>query len=92
MLYMYNMYNMTDKKFELAGTVTLGPKGQVVIPSDVREKMAIEPGDKLLAIYISSKKSIAFVTHEQAQKMVDKLGGSLIDLKNELSQESTEEA
>lgn len=30
------------------GSVTVGERGQVVIPSDVRKDMAIEPGDRLL--------------------------------------------
>ncbi len=37
---------MKDKK--LYGTATVGTKGQVVIPSDARESMSINAGDKLL--------------------------------------------
>ena len=33
---------MSIKKIQLAGTATVGPKGQVVIPAEVREKMAIK--------------------------------------------------
>lgn len=36
------------KKHEFYGTATLGTKGQVVIPSEARTAMNIEPGDKLL--------------------------------------------
>lgn len=36
-----------DKMF--AGSVTLGERGQVVIPADARELMGLEAGDKLLA-------------------------------------------
>ena len=31
------------------GAVTVGERGQVVIPAQARESMAVEPGDKLLA-------------------------------------------
>ncbi|MGD9496262.1 MAG: AbrB/MazE/SpoVT family DNA-binding domain-containing protein [Armatimonadota bacterium] len=31
------------------GSVTVGERGQVVIPARAREKMALVPGDKLLA-------------------------------------------
>jgi len=31
------------------GSVTVGERGQVVIPAHAREQMAIAPGDKLLA-------------------------------------------
>lgn len=64
----------------LAGTATVGPKGQVVIPADVREKMNIKPGDKLIALYIDSKKAVGFITEESAQNMVNKLGERLTEL------------
>jgi len=31
------------------GSVTVGERGQVVIPAQAREQMALAPGDKLLA-------------------------------------------
>ena len=31
------------------GSVTVGERGQVVIPAEARERCAIEPGDKLLS-------------------------------------------
>lgn len=83
MLYKYKMYNMeTPKKYiQLAGTVTVGPKGQVVIPSEVREKMQIKPGDKLVALYIPSKQSVGFVPEAQVQRLIDKMGANIVDLK-----------
>lgn len=74
-----------DKKhIELAGTVTLGPKGQVVIPVDVREKMNIKPGDKLIALYVPEKKAIGFVTEIAMQSLVDKMGKNLESLRGSL--------
>lgn len=72
------------KNIHLAGTVTVGPKGQVVIPSEVREDMGIEPGDKLIALYIDDKKSVMFVTEEQVQKHIQKMGEQFMYFKRSL--------
>lgn len=78
------MYNMEHKKFcELAGTVTVGPKGQVVIPADVREKMGVKPGDKLVALYIIEKNSVSFVTEERMQSLIDKMGEQVSELRTQ---------
>lgn len=63
-----------NHKIHLAGTVTVGPKGQVVIPAEVRESMGIGPGEKLVAFFMPDRKSITFITEETAQDMVNKLG------------------
>jgi AbrB family looped-hinge helix DNA binding protein len=76
------MYYMSIKKIQLAGTATVGPKGQVVIPAEVREKMAIKPGDKLIVLYIEEKKYVGFVTEDQAQAIVNKLGENLATLQD----------
>ena len=69
---------------KLAGTVTVGPKGQVVIPSDVRESMSIDPGDKLVALYFSDRKSVVFITEQQAQEYVDQMGEQFVRFKETL--------
>lgn len=74
---------------QLAGTVTVGPKGQVVIPSEVRDQMAILPGDKLIALYVENKQSIAFVTEKQAQEFIDKMGEQFTYFKQKLNKKDT---
>lgn len=76
------------KNIHLAGTVTVGPKGQVVIPSDVREHMGIAPGDKLVALYFDEKKSVAFITEEQAQEYVVKMGERCTYFKEKLERKN----
>lgn len=72
------------KSIQLAGTVTVGPKGQIVIPADVREGMRIAPGDKLVALYVEEKQSICFITEDQAQKFIDKMGEQFITLQGQI--------
>jgi AbrB family looped-hinge helix DNA binding protein len=76
------------KHIHLVGTVTVGPKGQVVIPVEAREGMAIEPGDKLLALYFDEKRSIAFVTERQAQKYIIQMGEHCTQLKETLERDN----
>lgn len=73
-----------EKSFRLVGAATVGPKGQVVIPVEVRESMGIVPGDKLIAIHVCQKNAIAFITEDQAQKLVDKMGAQVAGLKDAL--------
>lgn len=65
------------KHLSLVGTATLGPKGQVVIPAETREKMGIAPGDKLVVLYVEDKQSVGFITEKQAQAMIDRMGAHL---------------
>ena len=41
---------MGDMKGKFAGTVTVGTKGQIVIPKEARELMGIQPGDTLILL------------------------------------------
>ena len=72
------------KHIQLMGTVFVGPKGQVVIPVEVREGMGITLGDKLIALYFDEKKSVAFITEGQAQEYVEKMGDQFTAMKQTL--------
>ncbi len=76
---------MHKKHIDLVGTVTLGPKGQVVIPAEVREKMGVAPGDKLVALYLPEKKSIGFVSEKDMQALIEKMGSHLSSLREKLN-------
>lgn len=74
------------KHIHLAGTVTVGPKGQVVVPAEVRDAMGIEPGDKLVALYLDEKKSVAFITERQAQQYVIEMGEQFTEFKETIKE------
>ena len=49
-----------------AGAVTVGERGQVVIPAKAREKCAIQAGDKLLAFVHPGGEGVMLVKVEAA--------------------------
>lgn len=69
----------------LVGTVTVGPKGQVVIPVEAREKMSAKPGDKLIVLFLDDHKTVSFVTETEMQTMINKMGSHLTQMNRELS-------
>jgi len=76
------------KSIQLVGTVTVGPKGQVVIPSEVRDQMGISSGDKLVALYFAEKKSVVFITEQQAQEHVTEMGQRYTQFKQTLGEKA----
>jgi len=52
-----------------AGSVTLGERGQVVIPADARELMGLQAGDKLLAFCHPSKQMVCLCKVTMIERM-----------------------
>jgi AbrB family looped-hinge helix DNA binding protein len=44
------LVNVMFPKPEFQGSTTVGERGQIVLPAEVRKKHGIKPGDKLLVI------------------------------------------
>ena len=42
--------NQTQNENKFMGSVKVGPKGQIVIPKDVRDMFGIKPGDTLVLL------------------------------------------
>ena len=59
-----------DRK--LYGTATVGTKGQIVIPSDAREELNIQPGDRLYVVCGMDGSGIVLIKEEKLAEMVDK--------------------
>ena len=54
------------------GMVTVGTKGQIVIPKRARDLFGIEPGDALLLVG-DEKQGLAIITNEQVSKMIQNI-------------------
>jgi AbrB family looped-hinge helix DNA binding protein len=80
MIYMTKMINMTEiaKGKFLYGTVTVGERGQIVLPIEARKHFNIKPGDKLL-VAGDIKKGLAIqkasVWKDVALKILGVMGG-----------------
>jgi len=53
-------------------TVKIGPKGQIVIPKEVRDMFGIEPGDSLV-LMADAKRGIAMQTGSFMQNVADQI-------------------
>lgn len=51
------------------GAVTVGERGQVVIPAVAREQMDLEPGDKLLAFAHPTKQMVCLCKLTMIERM-----------------------
>lgn len=54
----------------LYGSVTVGAKGQYVIPVEARKKLGIEPGDQLLIFGSKSNEVLAVIKADQVSKLI----------------------
>ena len=61
------------KNAKIYGTVKVGEKGQVVIPSDARKEFSIEPGNLLLVVSGPEKKGIVLVKTDAVKEFVSKM-------------------
>ena len=57
---------MNEKERYFMASVTLGPKGQIVIPKEVREMFGIGPGDTV-ALLADKKRGMAMQTPDSLQ-------------------------
>lgn len=71
---------MKDKKNDryFMASVKLGPKGQIVIPKEVREMFGVEPGDTIVLL-ADRKKGVALQTVDKLNPMLRSTFNSLMD-------------
>jgi len=63
------------KEFDshLYDVVTVGERGQVVVPSRARKELDIKPGDKLIAIKGHHGSTLVLVNMKEASQTFDKM-------------------
>lgn len=63
------------------GTTTIGEKGQVVIPAEVRRALKLKKGDKLLVFGMGGN-MVTFTKAQQLEKFADALSKKLEGLRS----------
>jgi AbrB family looped-hinge helix DNA binding protein len=70
-------------EIEFEGSVTVGERGQVVIPAHVRELRGIQAGDKLLVFCHPNGCGIVLIKFEDLQRINEVLGPILRSAEDE---------
>ena len=65
---------MSTENKKYAGAVTVGTKGQIVIPKEARAMFGIEPGDTLILL-ADETRGIAIPPKEAFQECLEKMLG-----------------
>lgn len=65
------------------GIATIGPKGQIVIPVDARQRLGVKPGDKIVIVGPSHKPQFVGLCSEQVfQTVLQKIDKNLDHVKD----------
>ncbi len=63
------------------GTATIGKRGQIVIPAEIRKKLKIKSGEKFV-IFLTPSEMIVFIPSNQFGKIISELNKKLAKLKH----------
>ncbi len=75
-------FSMDDHFF---GSVTVGERGQVVIPADARKRFQIEPGDKLLMMSTPDQKSLMLCRIDVMREIMNAFQENLSRIEQDLA-------
>lgn len=68
-------------KKRLYGTATVGTKGQVVIPSEAREELGLQPGDRLYVMNAAHGGGVVLLKEEMLEAFVDQIAVQVEDFR-----------
>jgi AbrB family looped-hinge helix DNA binding protein len=74
------------------GAVTVGERGQVVIPAEGRKKMGLEAGDKVLVFYYPYVNGVMIAKVDQMHKLHQLLTEMMLDVDSMPTAEDAEGA
>lgn len=58
-------------KGRICGTTTVGARGQVVIPADVRKSLNIKSGDRLIVLARTDRKAVGLIPAEDFSRFLN---------------------
>lgn len=68
------------------GVATVGPKGQIVIPIEARQRLGVKPGDKIVVVGPAQKPQFVGLCSEEAfNNILQKIDTNLSDIKTALN-------
>ena len=70
--------------------VTLGERGQLVIPAAIRDRMSLQPGDKLM-VYTKHSEVICIVPASSMRHLVEVLNAQLAEIEDDSETEPKQE-
>lgn len=68
------------------GSVTVGERGQIVIPAEARQEFGISPGDKLLVMKHPIHKGLMVFKLEHVREFIDEFAASVAKLQSQAPQ------
>lgn len=72
------------------GSVTVGERGQVVIPAEARKRFQIEPGDKLLIMGDPGKRGLMLCRLDTMREFMSLFQENLARVEREMGEEATD--
>ncbi len=74
------MKKNSPKNITCFGTATIGERGQIVIPAEIRKKLKIKSGEKFV-VFLTPSETIVFIPVNQFGKVISELNKKLVKLK-----------
>jgi AbrB family looped-hinge helix DNA binding protein len=78
--------DLNDFENRFYDVVTVGERGQVVVPSNARKALRIKPGDKLLALEGPMGSSVVFFKIKSIDEVFEKMSKALSKIKRQIKE------